>query len=60
MNQPHLSKTDLARRLGVAKRTIDRLRAAGQFPKPITVGHQVRWPVAVIEQWEATGGHRSS
>lgn len=35
----------------VSRRTIERWRAAGSFPKSIVIGGQVRWWLSEIEIW---------
>jgi predicted DNA-binding transcriptional regulator AlpA len=58
MSEPHLSKADLAARLKISKRSVDRLRAAGKLPEPLYVGRQARWTVAALETWELRGGSK--
>ena len=41
--------------LGISMATIDRLRAAGDFPKPIRLGEQaIGFTRSSIEEWLAT------
>jgi excisionase family DNA binding protein len=49
-----LSKKELARLLGVSPRSVDRLVAAGQLPRPIKVGALSRWRRDDVEQWIAS------
>ncbi len=50
-----LGAIDLARRLGVSVRTVRRLDAAGKLPKPVRLGHSVRWRSDEIERWVVAG-----
>jgi len=50
----HLRPRDLAKKLGVSLRTIERERAAGRFPEPtLRIGRCVAWSTEVIRQWVA-------
>jgi excisionase family DNA binding protein len=46
-----LTKKDVADLLGLTERTVERLIARGLFPRPLKVGHSVRWRVAVVEKF---------
>lgn len=48
---------EVAAMVGVDRRTIERLRAAGQFPRPDrTVGKIPLWRLATVERWFGEGG----
>jgi hypothetical protein len=51
--EPLLSITDLCRVLGVDRRTLERMRAAGRVPAPdLIVGtRSPRWLPAAIRRW---------
>lgn len=46
---------DLAKLLGVSKRTIWRMLSAGLIPSPIRLGGSTRWRLAEILDWIARG-----
>ena len=46
-----LTKTQLARYLAVSPRTIDRLDAARDLPRPILVAGRKRWRLSEIDEW---------
>ena len=46
-----LSQRDLAERLQVSKRKIQRMDVAGQLPRPIRLGRSVRWRASEIDEW---------
>ncbi|MFN7878231.1 MAG: helix-turn-helix transcriptional regulator [Pirellula sp.] len=50
-----LSVTNLAKRWGCSERHVRRMVDAGRCPRPIKFGSLLRFPVAVIEQWENDG-----
>lgn len=50
-----LSVTDLAKRWGCSERHVRRMADAGRCPRPIKFGSLLKFPVAVIEQWESDG-----
>ena len=55
--EPMMSITDIAEYLCVDRRTIERLRASGRFPKPcITVGRLPRWSPRTVREWAERGG----
>lgn len=45
---------DVARALGLHPRTVWRLSACGELPKPISVGGSTRWVRAEILDWIAS------
>jgi len=45
----HLSRSEMAKRLGVSPSTIDRRAAAGSIPRPING----RWLLSEVMAWEA-------
>ena len=50
-----IRRTKLPGILGISIATIDRLRAAGDFPKPIRLGEQaIGFTRTSIEEWLAT------
>jgi excisionase family DNA binding protein len=48
-----LSANEVARLLGVSKRTVHRLNSSGKIPKPVRIGGSVRWRESDIRQWIA-------
>ena len=50
-----LSAKGVAGLLGVSLRHVRRMDSAGRLPKPIRLGHLIRWPVDGIEKWIAMG-----
>lgn len=49
---------EVARRLGISRRTIERLRSAGRFPKPdLTIGKMPLWRPETIHAWIERGDH---
>jgi predicted DNA-binding transcriptional regulator AlpA len=46
---------DVARELRVSVKTVRRWDAAGLIPRPLKIGHCVRWPRDVILAWLAAG-----
>ncbi len=54
---PLMGIVDLARVLATSRRTIERLRAAGRFPKPdCHVGSMPRWRPEAVRDWIEKGG----
>lgn len=52
--QPLLAVEAVAQRLGVSVKTVWRMRAAGEFPQPITIGRtSKRWPMEDVEAYIA-------
>ena len=51
--QPLQSSAWLAKRLGLAISTIERLRStgAGELPPCIVIGSSIRYDVNIVEQW---------
>jgi predicted DNA-binding transcriptional regulator AlpA len=50
---------ELATALGVSRRTIERERSAGRFPKPdLHVGKMPLWTPETIRRWVEGGGDR--
>ncbi|WP_169981226.1 helix-turn-helix transcriptional regulator [Tautonia rosea] len=48
---------ELAEALGVSRRTLERLRSAGRFPKPDrVVGRMPLWAPETIRKWIEGGG----
>ena len=50
-----LSADRVAAALDISVRSLWRLRAAGQLPKPVKIGGSVRWRCEEITQWIADG-----
>ena len=50
-----LRKVEIAAKLGVSKRTIDRRIAAGLFPKGMKFGASVRWRESLVDRWIEEG-----
>lgn len=46
---------EVARRLGISKRTVERFVERGTIKKPIRVGRQIRWIEAEIDEWIRQG-----
>lgn len=46
-----LTLEEVARHLKVTQKTVRRWYALGQFPKPIRVGHRLRWPLVDLQLW---------
>jgi len=54
-----LSVNEVAAALGCVRRTLERLRSTGAFPKPdLQVGRCPRWKASTINAWIAQGGAR--
>lgn len=50
--EPLLKLNDLPPILGACRRTIERMRSSGRFPKPdLTIGRMPRWKVSTIRTW---------
>lgn len=48
---------EVADAFGISRRSIERERAAGKFPKPdLTIGRMPLWKPATIERWMAERG----
>lgn len=50
-----ISAEDLARMLGVSKRTLWRLLSAQRMPRPVRLGGSTRWRLDVIRAWIERG-----
>jgi prophage regulatory protein len=50
-----LTAEQLAATLQVSKRTLWRMRSAGQMPRPIRIGGVVRWRRDEVAAWIAAG-----
>jgi excisionase family DNA binding protein len=46
---------EVARQLGCSPRHVSRLVAAGRVPKPVRLGHLLKWRRAELESWLAGG-----
>lgn len=46
-----LNVVEVGKKLGLAKRTVWRLRDSGALPPPVQVGGSIRWRADVIEAW---------
>ena len=56
----HLTRKELADRLGITVRTAERMWVRGEGPPGIRVGlRRIAYPVAGIEKWEAERTHSS-
>ncbi len=50
---------ELAESLGVSRRSLERVRSAGKFPKPdAVIGRMPVWKPETIRRWLAEGGGR--
>ena len=47
--------SEVARLLGISKRTLWRLLSAGKLPAPVRLGNNVRWRLDEVEQWITQG-----
>lgn len=51
--------SDIAKALGVSRRTIERERSAGRFPTPdLHIGKAPLWRPQTIREWVEGGGRR--
>jgi len=49
---------ELAKGLGISRRTLERERSAGRFPQPdLTIGKAPLWKPETIQRWIDGGGH---
>jgi predicted DNA-binding transcriptional regulator AlpA len=55
-----LDKRGLAKYLGISRRSIERLRAAGTFPQALPGFRRPRWSTAVVVEWLRSNGLRTS
>ena len=46
-----LRAPEVAKACGVSRSTLDRLVAAGQFPKPCLLGKTKVWPCDRVQRW---------
>ena len=46
---------EVARLLGISKRTLWRLLSAGKLPAPVRLGNNVRWRLDEVQQWISQG-----
>jgi len=46
---------EVARKLGVSRRQVWKLLAAGLMPEPVRMGGSVRWREADIDRWISKG-----
>lgn len=51
-----LNVRGLTKHLRVSRRTIERMRAAGTFPRPLPGFRRPRWSTAVVLRWLRTNG----
>jgi predicted DNA-binding transcriptional regulator AlpA len=57
---PHLSSEDLAERLGISIRSVERMRQNGTGPRWLRAGaRRVAFPLHEVELWEAERTHTS-
>ena len=47
--------SEVARLLGISKRTLWRLLCVGKLPAPVRLGNNVRWRLTEVEQWISRG-----
>lgn len=59
MAEIHLTPLQLAQRLGISLRSVERWRLTGEGPAFLRAGRSVRYPLASVEAWEATRVHAS-
>ena len=55
MSDGMLKVSDVAERLGCSTRTVYRLIATGNLPKPLRIGKLIRWEREGFEAWIAAG-----
>ena len=53
-----LKRAQVALRLGVCERTVSRMVAAGEFPRPVKVRRAARWPESEVDRF--LGGSRGA
>jgi predicted DNA-binding transcriptional regulator AlpA len=57
INRIALRLDEVARALGVSRRSIERERSAGRFPKPdLHVGRMPLWKPETLQRWIEDGG----
>lgn len=60
MSQSHLTPDQLAARLGVSLRSLERWRLSGDGPRYLRAGaRRILYPVPEVERWEASRLHAS-
>ena len=52
---PYLTTKELAKRLKLTVKGVYSLRQSRQGPPALTVGRELRFPLAEVERWEAAG-----
>lgn len=55
VSDPAVDIAGLASFMGISKRHLLRLKAAGKLPEPIRLGRCVRWPLEGIRAWMDAG-----
>jgi|YelNatPaOPRAMG01_1025707.scaffolds.fasta_scaffold323599_1 prophage regulatory protein len=54
-----VSPAELAKRLGISRRTLFRLVSAGRLPEPVRLTKRtVRWEWAAVQQWLSAKDNR--
>lgn len=54
VNREHLTKEQMAHRLGVTTKTIENMVARGSIPEPIRYSRKnIKWDLAEVLAWEA-------
>ena len=48
-----ISKADVAARLHLSERSLEKLVRAGKFPPPLRLGKKVHWVESVVTRWLA-------
>lgn len=48
-----LTDHDVARKLGVSRSFVHKMRSQGKLPEPVRLGRCLRWRAAEIEAWIA-------
>lgn len=55
--EPMMTIGDVVAILRCDRRTLERLRASGRFPKPaMTIGRSPRWHATAVREWIGRGG----
>ena len=52
---PLLKVDDLANVLQVSTRSVRRMADQGLCPRPVKIGHSIRWERKVVDEWIASG-----
>jgi excisionase family DNA binding protein len=50
-----IAADELARLMQISRRTLWRLRSAGELPEPVRLGGTVRWRLEEVRDWVAMG-----